>query len=264
MPRPARMRRIEFSVEGNRYNLNSMKSFFRLVLLSLVLLIVALVSALTAMRFAIHSGEVAVPDLVGKSPAEARRIAEDKGQEVNVERQFYSSTVPEGKIVSQMPLAGTKVRRGWEISVAESLGPQRVAIPNVLGESDRAAEINIQRRGLNVSAVAQISLANLPADQVIAQSPPPNANGVSAPKISLLLAQTPQPAAFVMPNFAGQSSISVSAVLQGAGLRMGTITVTADNTSSASASSPASRIITQDPVAGQKVSAGTAVNFVVR
>jgi beta-lactam-binding protein with PASTA domain len=241
-----------------------MKSFFRLVLLSLVLLIVALVSALTAMRFAIHSGEVAVPDLVGKSPAEARRIAEDKGQEVNVERQYYSATVPEGKIVSQMPLAGTKVRRGWEISVAESLGPQRVAIPNVLGQSDRAAEINIQRRGLNVSAVAQIALPNLPAEQVIAQSPPPNANGVSAPKISLLLAETSQPAAFVMPNFVGQSSISVSAFLQSAGLRMGTITVTAENTSPASASSPASTIIAQDPVAGQKVSAGAAVNFVVR
>jgi beta-lactam-binding protein with PASTA domain len=241
-----------------------MKSFFRLVLLSLVLLIVALVSALTAMRFAIHSGEVAVPDLVGKSPVEARRIAEDKGQEVNVERQYYSATVPEGKIVSQMPLAGTKVRRGWEISVAESLGPQRVAIPNVLGQSDRAAEINIQRRGLNVSAVAQIALPNLPADQVIAQSPPPNANGVSAPKISLLLAQTPQPAAFVMPNLVGQSSVNVSVVLQSAGLHMGTVTVAADNTSPASASSPASTIITQDPVAGQKVSAGTAVNFVVR
>jgi eukaryotic-like serine/threonine-protein kinase len=241
-----------------------MRSFFRLVLLSLVLLIVALVSALTAMRFAIHSGEVAVPDLVGKAPTEARKIAEDKGQEVNVERQYYSATVPEGKIVSQMPLAGTKVRRGWEISVAESLGPQRVAIPNVVGESDRAAEINIQRRGLNVSAVAQIAMPGMPIDQVIAQSPPPNASGVSAPKISLLLAATPQSAAFVMPAFVGQSSINVSAVLQGAGLHMGTITVAADNASSGGTSSAASTIVAQDPVAGQKVSAGTAVNFVVQ
>jgi beta-lactam-binding protein with PASTA domain len=241
-----------------------MKSFFRLVLLSLGLLIVALVSALTAMRFAIHSGEVEVPDLVGKSPAEARKIAEDRAQEVNVERQYYSATVSEGKIVSQMPLAGTKVRRGWEISVAQSLGPQRVAIPNVLGESDRAAEINIQRRGLDVSAVAQIAVPDMPADQVIAQSPPPNANGISAPKISLLLAGTPQPAAFVMPNLVGQSSVNVSVVLQSAGLHMGTVTVTADNASFGSASSAVSTIVAQDPVAGQKVSAGASVNFVVR
>jgi len=241
-----------------------MKSFFRLVLLSLVLLIVALVSALTAMRFAIHSGEVAVPDLVGKSPAEARRLAEEKGQEVNVERQYYSPTVPEGKIVSQMPLAGTKVRRGWEISVAESLGPQRVAIPNVLGETDRAAEINIQRRGLDVSSVAQIAVAGIPANQVIAQSPPPNASGIAAPKIGLLLAQSSS-AAFVMPNVVGQSLVNVTSVLQGAGLRVGTVTVAAtpENTSPVT-SSPASTIITQDPAAGQKVSVGAAVNFVVK
>ncbi len=239
-----------------------MKSFFRLLLLSLVLLIVALVSALTAMRFAIHSGEVAVPDLVGKSPAEARRIAEEKGQEVNVERQYFSPTIPEGKIVSQMPLAGTKVRRGWEISVAESLGPQRVAIPSVLGESDRAAEINIQRRGLDVSAVAQIAMAGTP-DQVIAQSPPPNASGVSAPKISLLLAEAPQPAAFVMPNFVGQPLGSTTSVLQGAGFQVGTVTAS-DNASPPGVTSPAGTIVVQDPAAGQKVSMGAAVNFVVK
>jgi eukaryotic-like serine/threonine-protein kinase len=241
-----------------------MKSFFRLVLLSLVLLIVALVSALTAMRFAIHSGEVAVPDLVGKFPVEARRIAEEKGQEVNVERQYYSTTVAEGKIVSQMPLAGTKVRRGWKISVAESLGPQRVEIPNVLGQSDRAAEINIQRRGLDVSAVAQIALPNAPTDQVIAQSPPPNASGVSAPKIGLLLAETPQPAAFVMPNFVGQSLVNTTAVLKSAGLHVTTaLAVPLSGPSSSGAPPPVNTILAQDIAPGQKVSAGASVNLAV-
>jgi len=241
-----------------------MRSFFRLVLLSLVLLIVALVSALTAMRFAIHSSEVGVPDLVGRSPVEARRIAEDNGLEVNVERQYYSPTVPGGKIVSQMPLAGTKVRRGWEISVAESLGPQRVAIPNLLGQSDRAAEINIRRRGLEVSAVAQIGLPGAPADQVIAQSPPPNASGVSAPKIGLLLAEAPQPAAFVMPDFVGQSLVNVTPLLQNAGLRIGTVTIAADSASQGSTSSAASLIVTQDPAAGQRVAAGSVINLGVK
>ena len=51
-----------------------MKAFFRSLLLSLVLLVVALVSALTAMRFAIHGREVAVPNLTSMSPNEARKI----------------------------------------------------------------------------------------------------------------------------------------------------------------------------------------------
>jgi beta-lactam-binding protein with PASTA domain len=249
-----------------------MKSFFRLVLLALVLLVVALVSALTAMRFAIHGREVAVPNLVGKTPGEAFRVAEDDGMQVVVERQFYSPTVPEGRILSQVPETGVQVRRGWQIRVAESLGPQRVEIPNVLGQSDRAAEINIRRRGLDVAAVAQIQVPGLPADQVLAQSPPPNASGVSAPKISLLVTGTPMSPAFIMPSFIGQPLGSVTLALQDAGMHMGSVTAAEQppalgqitNASTASSPSPASMVVSQNPAAGQKVISGSTVSFEVK
>ena len=75
-----------------------MKSFFRLVLLALMLLVVALVSALTAMRLAIHGHEVAVPDLTGKSPAAARMIAQQRGLEFNVERQYTALQLRKEKL----------------------------------------------------------------------------------------------------------------------------------------------------------------------
>jgi eukaryotic-like serine/threonine-protein kinase len=249
-----------------------MKSFFRLVLLALVLLVVALVSALTAMRLAIHGHEVAVPDLVGKSPAAARMIAEQSGLEMNVERQYYSPTVPEGKILSQLPPAGSLVRRGWQVRVAESLGPQRVAIPNVLGQSERVANINIRRRGLDVGAIAQMRLPDAPEGQVLSQAPPPNASGVSAPKISLLLAVPPQPQALVMPSFVGQPLASATLALQDTGLRLGSVTPapspesfpSATPQQPASTPSPASMIVSQNPKAGEKVLVGAAVNLEVR
>jgi eukaryotic-like serine/threonine-protein kinase len=244
-----------------------MKSFFRLVLLALVLLVVALVSALTAMRLAIHGHEVAVPDLVGKSPAAARMIAEQSGLDLSVEREYYSPTVPEGKILSQLPPAGSQVRRGWQVRVAESLGPQRVAIPNVIGQSERAANLNIRRRGLDVGAIAQMQLPDATDSQVLAQAPPPNASGVSAPKISLLVAAPPQPQALVMPSFVGQPLGTVALTLQNAGLHMGNvITVPALDGSAptTTTASPASMVVSQDPAAGEKTLAGAAVNFEVR
>jgi len=249
-----------------------MKSFFRLVFLSLVLLVVALVSALTAMRFAIHGGEVAVPDLVGKAPAEARAIAEDMGLQVEVERQYYSPTVPSGRILSQLPTAGTKVRHGWDIRVAESLGPQRVQIPSVLGQSQRAAEMNIQRRGLDVGTVAQTALPGSPTDQVVSQSPPPNASDISAPKISLLIATAPPAPVFVMPNFVGQPIGTVTQAVQDAGFKVGTVSMAGQPVDAASASnqagaqrpSAASVVVSQTPAAGEKVAAGSTVNFEVR
>ncbi|HTA23387.1 MAG TPA: PASTA domain-containing protein [Terriglobales bacterium] len=251
-----------------------MKSFFRHALQALILLMVALVSGLLAMRFAIHGREVAVPDLVGKTPVEARRVADASGFQFEVERQYYSPRMQEGRILSQLPPAGTKIRRGWQIRVAQSMGPQRMEIPNVLGQSQRAAELNIRRRGLDVGAVAQIQLSSAQADQVIAQDPAPSASSISVPKISLLAAQSPSPQAFVMPSFVGQTLGNVDAALKDAGLKIGTVTETAPRAESASAlspvpiqatsSSPASIIVSQSPGPGTKVVAGSAVNFEVR
>jgi eukaryotic-like serine/threonine-protein kinase len=65
-------------------------------MLGLVLVIVAMVSALTAMRFAIHGQEVAVPALVGLAPGEAERAAAGLGLQMSIERQYYSPQIPEG------------------------------------------------------------------------------------------------------------------------------------------------------------------------
>ena len=114
----------------------------------------------------------------------------------------------------------------------------------------------------------------VPPDQVIAQSPPANANGVAAPRISLLLSAALAPGAYVMPNLVGQTVQAATQILQNAGMRVGTVKVTTAGTTPtptpASASPPSeaapaatSLILSQDPAAGQKIMAGSAVNFEV-
>jgi eukaryotic-like serine/threonine-protein kinase len=247
------------------------RAFFRFIFLALVLLVVALVSALTAMRFAIHTREVAVPDLVGKTPPEARSIAELNGFQFEIERQYYSPKIPAGRILSQIPEAGTQIRRGWQIRVAESLGPQRINIPDVVGRSERAAEINILRRGLDIGTVTQVDLAGVPPDQVVAQNPSSSASSISAPKISLLAAETPPKQAYVMPTFVGQTVGAATAALKDAGLQVGNVTIAA--VSSAPSEPPqthnpvpqtSSTIVSQNPAAGSKVLVGSSINFEVR
>jgi beta-lactam-binding protein with PASTA domain len=257
-------------------------------MLALVLVIVAMVSALTAMRFAIHGQEVAVPHLVGVTPAEAERALGAIGLQLSIERQYYSPQIPEGRIMSQLPMPGTKVRHGWQVRVAQSLGPTRVSIPDVTGESEHAAELNIRRRGLDVTSMAEMQAPGIPADQVLAQNPTANATQVAAPKISLLVSAQSDPQAFVMPSFVGQPLGSASRTLQDSGFKLGNVNVVAPpnpapgdaanaaELDSLAASSPpvqappppqatpASIIVAQTPSVGQKVYAGTAVNFDVR
>jgi beta-lactam-binding protein with PASTA domain len=255
-----------------------MKFAIRFALLALVLVIVAMLSALTAMQFAIHGQEVAVPPLVGLSPAEAERAVSGLGLQVSIERQYYSPQIPEGKIMSQLPLPGTKVRRGWQVRVAQSLGPTRVTIPDVTGQSEHAAELNIRRRGLDVASMAQVQAVDIPGEQVLAQNPTANATQVTAPKISLLVSEAAEPQSFVMPSFVGQALGSVNRALQDAGFRLGNVTVATPVADTASPgieelpapasapaqATPASIIVSQVPAAGQKVFAGAAVSFEVR
>lgn len=253
-----------------------MKSFFRFAVLALVLVIVAMISGLTAMRLAIHGQEVAVPALVGLTPGDAERSVSGLGLQMFIERQYYSARVPEGRIMSQLPLPGTKVRRGWQVRVAQSLGPTRVTVPDVTGQSEHAAELNIRRRGLDVTSMAAMPMPEIPTDQVLAQNPTANAAQVIAPKISLLVTAGAPPQAFVMPSFVGQPLGTVSRTLQDAGFRLGNVSVAAiveasvDQTGAGMTPAPpaqvtpASIILSQVPAAGQKVVAGTVVSFEVR
>ena len=245
-----------------------MRNFFRLVLMALVLIVVGLMSALTAMRVAIHGRETSVPNFVKLTPGEAERTAVTSGLSVALEGQFYSSDVPEGRIVSQVPAAGSRVRRGWRVRLAQSLGPQRVVIPDVIGQSPRAAELNVRQRGLELGDVVELQLSDTPAAQIVAQSPPPNAQGVQSPKLNVLVAAEAPPPAYVMPNFVGRTLAEASAAIEGAGFKIAHVSnvqLTPADVAPANNDAPVSAALVtrQTPAAGQKITADTDISLEV-
>jgi hypothetical protein len=64
---------------------------------------------------------VVVPDVVGRDTPAAELLIRAKGLTMEVSGQ-YSDTIPAGAIISQYPLAGTKVRIGTQVLVVVSLG----------------------------------------------------------------------------------------------------------------------------------------------
>jgi eukaryotic-like serine/threonine-protein kinase len=172
------------------------------------------------MRLAIHGREVRVPDLTGLDLADASREAGSVGLSLNLENRFYSVGTPPGHILAQFPSAGSAVRRDWAVRITESLGAQQVAIPNILGQSERTAAINVRHLGLDLGTVASIPAPGLPGI-VVAQTPTPNAAGVDRPLVSLLLsAPEDSPTAYVMPSLAGLTLASASARTAAIGLHI--------------------------------------------
>jgi eukaryotic-like serine/threonine-protein kinase len=201
---------------------------------------------------------------------QAQQSLAGKGLTLVRENRYFSPDVPEGHILSQLPQPGEKVRRGWRVRVVESMGPQKEIIPAVVGDSQRAAELNIRRRGLDLGTVATINLAGAEADTVVAQDPPPNATGVISPKISLLIAAPAQPQMYVMPDFVGQPLDTVVHSISEAGFKLGNIhtVMPAAITVSAAVPAPApvpmsknvATVVHQSPAPGQRITQDAVIN----
>jgi len=255
----------------------AMKRFFTLVLGALALVAVALISAFIAMRLAIHGREAVVPNLSGLTVADANSLASRSGLTLNLENRFYSADVPAGRILSQDPAAGSRVRREWPVRITESLGGQRVEIPDLTGQTERAATIGIRRLSLELGAVAHFAIAGDP-DVVLTQTPPANASGVDGPRVSLLVSDSAsaQPNAYAMPSLVGLSFSAANVRAASAGLHLVADSENALPTAAAStrqtqnrvpAAAPAattghsSGIVTaQSPQAGRRVVQGDVVH----
>jgi len=72
---------------------------------------------------------VLVPDIVGTSEMEARRILEGNGLVVDLSTRAHSDAIPAGNIVSQSIAAGTEVETGTRISYVISDGPLATPTP---------------------------------------------------------------------------------------------------------------------------------------
>jgi beta-lactam-binding protein with PASTA domain len=190
---------------------------------ALAMVAVALISAFIAMRLAIHGREAVVPTLTGLTVEDAGRMAASTGLNLTLENRFYSADVAAGRILAQDPAPGSRVRREWPVRITESLGTQRVTIPDLTGESERAATVSIRRLSLELGTVAHLAIAG-DSDIVLAQTPPVNSSGVDGPRLSLLVSDPDVDAgdqqAYVMPSLLGLTYAAASEQASVAGVHL--------------------------------------------
>lgn len=247
---------------------------FQFVLILLMLAVLAMLSAITTMHFAIHGAEVTVPAFKGLTVAEATSKAAELGLNLSVDNHFYSVDIHAGHIVTQSPAPGTVVRREWHVRLTESLGPQRVAIPNLLGLDQRVASIQIRRAALEIGSTAEMPWPYAPEGAVIAQNPAPGAAGVERPSVSLLLAAPPVASspAFVMPDLTGQVYSAVALAITHAGLTLAPVkqapvaipaVANVNSTQPIQPPTVPGTIVSQNPQPGTRVDASTPIELTV-
>lgn len=251
---------------------NTIVNFFRVASLLVLLVAVALLSAIATMHFAIHGAEVQVPALKGMTIAQARSETAGLGLDLDVDNRYYSGDVAAGHILTQSPAPGTVVRREWQVRVAESLGPQQVDVPDTVGADERIADLELRRAGLDVGTAAHLPDAAASEGTVLAQDPPAHALDIAQPSVTLLLAapadQTPN--GYVMPDMTGWLATTAIAALQKVGIKAAPIQyidvpVAPIGTGNAQPKLPVKpgSVITQLPASGSLVDENTTVRLTV-
>ncbi len=229
--------------------------FLRMGLLVFILAAAAFLSAITTIRFAIRGREVNMPNLVGMKMADAGKLLSLQGLVLKVADRVYDAA-PSGNVIRQSPPPGLKVKVSQDAHVVLSLGPLRTAVPQLVGETIRAARISLLQSGLQLGEVTAPYLRGSLPDTVVVQSPSPGAQAGSS-HVDLLSPLGPRPEAVIMPFLAGMRGTEAQHELLSAGFPDVQVT------SVPAQQWPAGTIMDQTPAAGSRLGAGVLVELKV-
>jgi serine/threonine-protein kinase len=226
----------------------------RMVLLVFILASAAFLSAITAMRIAIHGREVTMPNLVSKNVSEASQMLQSRGLVLRVADWVYSDQ-PINVVVRQTPTAGLLMKVSQQAHVVLSLGQRQLRIPLLEGNSLRASRIELLRAGLQVGEVSGITMPDQAMETVVIQNPKPGA-GAATPRVDVLVSEGPHEIAFVMPHLVGLNEIDAQHRLDVAQLHRKVNYVTAPQW-------PHGAVIDQSPMGGSRIPASSTIELTV-
>jgi len=142
------------------------------VLVVLTMLAVIGLSWYAVKMFAEVPSDVQVPNLIGKTFDDARRIAAQQHFTlVQSQDSDYSDSMPENQIYAQDPLPGRTIKSGKEVNVHRSLGPRLLVVPPLVGTTQDYAANALSTASLPIGAVTQDYSDTVPSGIVLRQSP---------------------------------------------------------------------------------------------
>lgn len=144
---------------------------------ALVVLVLTAAGAAAFFQYYLNVKEITMPDVVGQTRDEAKRILTEYGVDVanNVSVvDGYDPEIAVGKIYAQEPVAKSTMKINRAVTLHVSIGPEKRTVPAVVGRSqDEAADI-LSKNGLKVGTVNVEYDNDRPAGVVLAQEPVAN------------------------------------------------------------------------------------------
>jgi beta-lactam-binding protein with PASTA domain len=212
--------------------------------------------ACSSVSLTVSSGPapVKVPNEVNVAASAASNAITSLRLLVGTVTQQTSSIVAQGFVISESPVAGTTVAVGSAVNLIVSSGKAPLTVPNEVGVSQTAATTTLRGLGFLVTS-SQATSATIAAGNIISEKPSAG-TAVSIGSTVALVVSSGRPLVQV-PAETGATQAAALSSLTSKGLNEGAVT------HQLSASVAVGKVISQKPLAGTTVAAGSAVTLVI-
>ncbi len=134
------------------------------------------------------SSSVIVPELKGMGLSEATARLNELGLRIGDIKTEENSAVEKDKIVSSIPVSGTRVKKGDAVTIVLSGGAEMVEVPRIIGRALSTAKRIIEERGFIVGNVSYEVSTEFDVGIVMAQNPRAGTKAKKGSKIDLTVA----------------------------------------------------------------------------
>ena len=115
------------------------------------------------------------------------------------------------------------MKRGSEVEIRLSLGPHRIEIPNLRGQTLQAAELNLRAAGLDVGSLSRVYAEGAREERVVRQSPAAGGQVDHASTVDLYLGLEETSDSYVMPDLVYRHYAGVRQFFERRQFRLGSI-----------------------------------------
>ncbi len=220
----------------------------------LAALSVAAIAGIAAWWFIAGPGSpTTVPRVTGQPYAQAQSALQSA--HLSPDRvDAFDETIPAGVVISTDPGAGSELRRSQDVTVTVSKGPERYAVPQVVGASANEATARIRAEKLTVGDTKRAFSETVADGLVISVSPKEGASLKRGAKVNLVVSKGREP--IEVTDFTGKPADDAVKDLTGKGLEVDATQQENDDTV------PKGNVISQSPSSGT-VFKGDKVTLVV-
>ncbi|MGD2011458.1 MAG: PASTA domain-containing protein [Desulfobacterales bacterium] len=230
----------------------------KIAALCVIFIGVAGITSYFTLSFIIKSEDtVIVPDFVGKDVVYVLESLTELGLNTKVKGSEYNADVPKNYIIFQEPKAGSEIKKGRDVKIIFSKGPQMIPMPNLAGLSPQQARLIFEEQDLCRGSLATVFDIGTDKDTVIAQSPPSGATVRRGSCVDLLVSEGPRPTAYKMPDLSGLQLEDALLTIERYHLPHGEIKAQIEKGKSKNS------VLEQEPPAGYRVIEGDEVNLVI-